>query len=568
MQARVGQHNLNPGKNGIPDPQVASRDGAVGKSTLIEPALTQSTQAQRPATSDAGASRSPLFADDAHWEPIDLDELEEAGPETEPEAAGGEEVEPENTEAISRLDAAPSEESVADGDDAGGDAAAPAARESGDSADASDAAEEQEATSTAMPSDALELGPDPSRAEADEDAAGDDADDDDDDDEAQPGAALRAAGDRNDDAEDAGGDPAAAAPAAAPAARAARAAAAAAPAARAAAAPRRARTAPQHRGKFERTVKNASGHDAKQDRYNRPSVRSNRVRSAIQINRPGLRVGNRDEFHLKGDYAYRYMITSGRKAEVADKIWERDLQRGNSKQGGRLALNPSAVRKLMINGVEVECIMSWSGGQSAAWIAIKDLRGASVGAIRAAAKRAEKLRPKNTTQGARDSAVEMKFRLLDDPIGTKDHIDEQRYVVPGQKSKGGNAVGDYLGKSVLRREREGTRGRAASQSKQIETANGGQPVDLENRKRATFNITMNLPKDRTPPVAIDVAHPGDSFFVPRGKTFRREISLYRRTKTSSKVRQTWVFGFIGRDEGARKVADEKRRGWVPLRVLA
>jgi hypothetical protein len=297
-------------------------------------------------------------------------------------------------------------------------------------------------------------------------------------------------------------------------------------------------------------------------------VRSNRVRSAIQIGRPGLRVGNRDEFHLQGDYAYRYMITSGNKAEVADKIWERDLQRGNSQEGGRLALNPSAVRKLMINGVEVECIMSWSGGQSAAWIAIKDLRGASVGAIRAASKRAEKLRPKAATKQARDSAVEMKFRQVDDPIGSEDHTDESRYIVPGQKSKGGNRVGDYLGKSVLRREREGTQGRAAGESKRLEAANGGKPVDIANRKRETFNVTMNLPKDRTPPVAIDVAHPGDSFFVPRGKTFRREISLYRRTKTSSRVRQTWAYGFIGRDEGARKVADEKRRGWVPLRVLA
>jgi hypothetical protein len=271
------------------------------------------------------------------------------------------------------------------------------------------------------------------------------------------------------------------------------------------------------------------------------------------------------------------MIKSGRKAEVVDKIWERDLQRGNSKKGGRLALNPSAVRKLMINGVEVECIMSWSGGQSAAWIAIKDLRGASVGAIRAASRRAEKLRPKNTTDQARDRAVEMKFRSIpnpkdeqapQDPIGVADDLDRQRYIVPGQKSKHGNAVGDYLGKRVPRRENEGRRGRAAGQSRRIEAANNNQPVDLENVKRSTFNVTMNLPKDRTPPVAIDVAHPGDSFFVPRGKTFRREISLYRRRKTASKVRQTWVFGFIGRDSGTGKVADESRRGWVPLRVLS
>ena len=65
--------------------------------------------------------------------------------------------------------------------------------------------------------------------------------------------------------------------------------------------------------------------------------------------------------------------------------------------------------------------------------------------------------------------------------------------MPRQKSADGNRVGDYLGTAVLRRERRGTPGRAAGQSKRIE---------------------------------------------------------------------------MGRDEGARKVADELRRGWVPLRVLA
>ncbi len=575
MNARLGNHELSTSKNGVPDPFGRSH-GAVGKTTLTQGLGAGVPRAGEPRAGvpDAGvpgASRPPLFAG-ATWEAIEPDELEDVQEqeteEAEAAAADREEVEPENTEALAKLDASAPEDTVADADDA---AASDAGEPGGASAaaESSEAAEEEEATSMAMPSDALELGPDPSRADAGEDTAADADDDDDRDDDGPPDAALRAAADRDDDtAEDDDGD---AAVAAAPAARAA----AAAPAARAAAAApqragrrRRTQPKPQHRGKFERTVKKASGHDAKRDRYNRPSVRSNRVKSAIQIGRPGLRVGNRDEFHLKGDYAYRYMIKSGRKAEVVDKIWERDLQRGSSKKGGRLALNPSAVRKLMINGVEVECIMSWSGGQSAAWIAIKDLRGASVGAIRAAAKRASKRRPMNTSQQARDRAVEMKFRLLDDPIGTADHLDEGRYIVPGQKSKGGNAVGDYLGKSVMRREHEGRRGRAASQSRRIEATNNGQPIDLENRKRGTYNVTMNLPKDRTPPVAIDVAHPGDPFFVPRGRTFRREISLYRRRKTSSKVRQTWVFGFIGRDAGTRKVADENRRGWVPLRVLA
>jgi hypothetical protein len=653
---RLGHHDLNASKNDLPGPQHAGRSGAVGKASLTQglgvipsqaPGASRTQDvagsgvgaagAESAAVARAGgdeAARSALLFGDERWEEIEPDEYMDAPAHEDAEGAdaGGEEAEPENTEATARLDGGSAEDGAGDGAEPAGDGAEIEGRKGGDEAEDSDrdgaAAAGGGAAAASMPSDALELAPDPSRAPSGEK--------DGEDDEASEGAhdaALRAADqddgadDDEDDAEDAahedgathaglaadvadgggvrgastaagaegdGGARAGSMAGAAPRAAASRAAASRAAAPRAAApratapraaaraaapraaAPRRASSsararsaqpAPQHRGKFERTVRTASGHDAQQDRYNRGAVRSNRVNSAIQIGRPGLRVGNRDEFHLQGDYAYRYMITSGSKAEVADKIWERDLQRGSSTNGNRLALNPSAIRKLVVNGVELECIMSWSGGQSAAWIAIKDLRGASVGAIRAAAKRAEQLRPKPTSAQARQGAVEMRFRPVTDRIATPDSTDEKRYVVPGQKSVGGNRVGDYLGKAVLRRERPGTRGRAAGESKRLEQANGGTPVDLTG-KRELYNVTMNLPKDRTPPVAIDVAHPGDRFFVPKGKTFRREISLYQRTKTASRVRQTWVFGFIGRDEGTRKVADEKRRGWVPLRVLA
>jgi hypothetical protein len=60
----------------------------------------------------------------------------------------------------------------------------------------------------------------------------------------------------------------------------------------------------------------------------------------------------------------------------------------------------------------------------------------------------------------------------------------------------------------------------------------------------------------------------DTFFVPKGSTFRREISLYKRRASKTKLRQNWVFGYVGRDEGTHKVPDTKRRGWVPRRVLA
>ncbi|MDQ3338213.1 MAG: hypothetical protein M4D80_23860 [Myxococcota bacterium] len=324
----------------------------------------------------------------------------------------------------------------------------------------------------------------------------------------------------------------------------------------------------RHDRPHERRVQHATGHDAPQNKYNRGGVRSNRAGNNQQIARPGLRVGGKDEFHLRGDYAYRYQIVNGTKAVPVDKIWEKDLQRGADTDKRRLALNPSAPRQLVIEGERVWCVMSWSGDQSAAWIAIKDLRG-DFGAIKDKASKISKAwNPKDVGAAKRASAREMKFRAVGDPIATADRIDDGRYIVPGQRGKNGNEVGDYLTKEVIRRERPSGGGNAARESKRLEQKHGGK-IDLENGKRELISIVGNLPHDKTPPVAIDVARPGvDSFFVPQGKTFRREISLYKRRQRTATLRQTWVFGYVGRDQGTRKVPDKNRRGWVPLRVLA
>ena len=331
-----------------------------------------------------------------------------------------------------------------------------------------------------------------------------------------------------------------------------------------------------HDKPFERAVQHASGHDAKRDRYNDPDVVSNRVgrvkrgdklvKNPHQIGRPGLRVHGKDEFHLRGEFAYRYQIVNGSKAVACDKIWEKELQHGFEKTGQRLALNPARPRLLVIEGELVWCVMSWAGGQSAAWIAIRDLRGKFADIKNTASKKAKAWNPKDVGRKKRDSAVEMKFRPVGDSVASSDKSkDDHRYIVPGQKSKDGNEVGDYLAKDVMRRNRPG--GKAASQSKKLEAKHGGA-LEIEGGMRDLISITGNLPHDKTPPVAIDVARPGiDSFFVPKGKTFRREISLYKRHAKKSTLRQTWVFGFVGRDEGNHKVADKDRRGWVPLRVL-
>jgi hypothetical protein len=327
----------------------------------------------------------------------------------------------------------------------------------------------------------------------------------------------------------------------------------------------------RHEAPHERKVRKATGHDAKRDRYNDPDVVANeRARgNPHQISRPGLRVKNRDEFHLRGEYAYRYQIVSGNKAVPVDKIWEKELQHGRSEDGQRLALNPSAPRRLVIGGVGGWCVMSWAGEQSAAWIAIKDLKGKFADIKGKASTMSKRWNPKDAGKAKRDGAKEMKFRAVGDPLTKKDRIDETHYIIPAQQGKDGNEVGDYLAKDVLRRSKPGVTGRAASESKRLERAAGNKPLALPGGERDVISIVGNLPHDRTPPVAIDVAQPGvDSFFVPKGKTFRREISLYKRYKTKSTLRQTWVFGYVGKDQGNRKVADKARRGWVPLRTLS
>jgi hypothetical protein len=227
---------------------------------------------------------------------------------------------------------------------------------------------------------------------------------------------------------------------------------------------------------------------------------------------------------------------------------------------------------LRINGVEVECVLSWQGGQSAAWIAIADLRGNHGQIKRAVNRHAAKGQPKAASKAARDTATPMLFRSVSGPADA-DSIDRGRYIVPGQKGLQGNQVSDYLAKSVIRRWTNAdapANAKAANASMKLDQklAAAGKTIQAPTGKRNMLNVMANLPHGRAASVAVDVASPGDHFFVPRGATYRREISMYKRTKTTSNLRQTWVYGFIGKlDANGTQVADASRRGWVPLRVL-
>jgi hypothetical protein len=86
-------------------------------------------------------------------------------------------------------------------------------------------------------------------------------------------------------------------------------------------------------------------------------------------------------------------------------------------------------------------------------------------------------------------------------------------------------------------------------------------------QRYYYNICMNLPQSDAPPVAVDIANPGDHFFVPPGSTFRREISIYGKGRRDSNQLQMWVYGFVAKKQGGKFVPDTSRAGWVPLRTL-
>jgi len=325
-------------------------------------------------------------------------------------------------------------------------------------------------------------------------------------------------------------------------------------------------SADPHKAPYERKTQKKHKHNAKRDRYNRDVI-EHHAGNQFQISRPGVRVGGKDEMHLKADFAYRYTITNGNKAQVVDKIWEHELQHGNDKEGARLALNPAHTRVLNINGVELECVLSWQGGQSAAWIAIDDLRGNHAQIKRAVNQHAAKGQPKAAGKRERDNAKPMMFRAVAGPADA-DTIDRGRYIVPGQKGLVGNQVSDYLAKSVIRRWDNSSAPANAKASAASKKLQAQSQIQKPTGKRDMINVMANLPHDRAAAVAVDVAQPGNYFFVPRGNTFRREISMYKRTKTTSNLRQTWVYGFIGKTgSNGEQVADEHRRGWVPLRVL-
>ncbi|MBA3821111.1 MAG: hypothetical protein H0X17_19660 [Deltaproteobacteria bacterium] len=296
-------------------------------------------------------------------------------------------------------------------------------------------------------------------------------------------------------------------------------------------------TGPAHRGKFERRVKKASSHFAKQDAYNKRRIRGHAKTNPNQIGRPGVRVGTQDKMDIVPATALRYRIVEGNKGEAVDQISKAEIAAGQ-----RLALNPARVRMLVTDGQPPRpYVLCWYGIQSSAWIGLHDLAGNQHNIRVAVEKQAKAWGPKRASA---KNVKRMQFRPVDDPIAKIDASDDRDYILQNQKGVGNN-VADYLAHQTP-----------------TKFAAPGAPT------RQSYNVTMNLPQADAPPVAIDVVAPGDFFFVVRGKQFQREIAIYAPRAKQSKRRQTWVYGFVAKqDTAGRPTPDKARFGWVPLRCV-
>lgn len=318
-----------------------------------------------------------------------------------------------------------------------------------------------------------------------------------------------------------------------------------------------------HDAPYERDVA-AGVHYAKEDQYNRGSVKDNVFASKYHVDRPGVRVGKkrgkprsgRDLFTLNKDTAKRYTFVNENGKNVArefDTVEKKDLTVVNWKFTGapqpagktRLLLNPATPRKLQIGAARKPCVFSWVGGFSAAWIELADLKmpGHSRQDIMRAV-RSQALRARPGRAPASMKTVKFEFRPAN-TIGQSDKRDkgpeapdgstDRPLVLGPSHGQGGNEVGHYLGKTI--------------------------------GDNTLYPISQTLPQNGAAILACDTALAGDRFFVPRDRKFVREVSIYKHDQKKSRRRQTWVYGFVGKRENGKWVADRTRPGWVPLRTI-
>lgn len=178
------------------------------------------------------------------------------------------------------------------------------------------------------------------------------------------------------------------------------------------------------------------------------------------------------------------------------------------------------------------CVLTWFGPSGAAWMRTADLKdGAKIAS--AANQLAHKDDP-HAPDAARRDATRFVVRTGGIAEAT---THKTLYMSPNQHSTNSNHKSDYL----------------------------------EDEKSGTVNLCMSLPGDHAAAIAIDVLMAGQYFFVPNEadrsvpSKYVREVFVYHHGDTKTKMREVWVFGFVGK---SATEPDKGRSGWLPLRVVA
>lgn len=324
---------------------------------------------------------------------------------------------------------------------------------------------------------------------------------------------------------------------------------------------------------FETHKKGAEKHRVKHGKYNRAGIHSDKGSTQVAA-RPGVVItvkGHKDgTFMLKGD-ATRYLFVKRDGKNIAQpfdriekaKLYDhnyRAVEKTKDVKGQRVLLNPSEPRELWINNQPVTCVLTWIDGQTAAWIPVTAIEGNTNQILNAVKARAKRWNPGQVSKDPQKIAKASKqYVFRNDRVGQAitPHGDDGDVLRPG--AKGGDNVSHYLGKDM---KKEGF-------DAPTQTDQGFTEKQLGSRvTRSVVPICMNLPSGHVPPVALDTAQAGESFFVMRAKQFHQETPVFESKQRKTRVLMKWVFGHVGMVENGKVVPDPARRGWVPLRTLA
>jgi hypothetical protein len=244
------------------------------------------------------------------------------------------------------------------------------------------------------------------------------------------------------------------------------------------------------------------------DRYNRRAARGTKVK------RPSVRIGGKEKLRIRAK-ANRYRILSDQRLELVNPPLEK---------GREIRINPAAPRTIRGHTY----ILVWADSDGSAWIRVDKIAKKRTRFKKQLLKQVRRKAARLMPDKAPGGFVRRKFLgVVIAPESIPGHI------LPSQQDPHKNRFDHYLGV-----------------------------------EKGYFNICGNLPQRNAPPVAIDIAMPGDAFFLAKGNGMPRKVPIFQfQSHALWGAPETWVFGCLAREVNGTKMPDPRRRGWVPLKAL-